>query len=113
MNDGDEILIAEACTHHVQPEDIGRTKIPTWLANYTKKDLHYEVTAGGDFPEDLSRYKLVISCGGCMVNRAEIMHRIEKAKAAHVSITNYGILMAYLSGILERVVARYPFHSQL
>lgn len=107
LKDGDEILIAEACTHHVQPEDIGRTKIPTWLLNYTKKDLHYEVTAGGDFPEDLSRYKLIISCGGCMVNRAEIMHRIEMAKAAHVAITNYGVLMAYLSGILERIVA--PF----
>ncbi|MCX5668977.1 MAG: [FeFe] hydrogenase H-cluster maturation GTPase HydF [Candidatus Omnitrophica bacterium] len=107
LKDGDEILIAEACTHHVQPEDIGRTKIPTWLLNYTKKDLHYEVTAGGDFPEDLSRYKLIISCGGCMVNRGEIMHRIQKAKIASVAITNYGILMAYLSGILERVVA--PF----
>jgi len=111
LKDGDEILIAEACTHHVQPEDIGRTKIPTWLLNYTKKELHYEVTAGGDFPQDLSRYKLVISCGGCMVNRAEIMHRIEKAKAAHVAITNYGILMAYISGILERVVA--PFKGGL
>ena len=111
LKDGDEILIAEACTHHVQPEDIGRTKIPTWLLNYTKKDLHYEVTAGGDFPDDLSRYKMIISCGGCMVNRREIMHRIEKARAAHVAITNYGILMAYLSGILERVVA--PFRNGL
>jgi [FeFe] hydrogenase H-cluster maturation GTPase HydF len=111
LKDGDEILIAEACTHHVQPEDIGRTKIPTWLLNYTKKDLHYEVTAGGDFPEDLSRYKMIISCGGCMVNRREIMHRIEKARAAKVAITNYGILMAYLSGILERVVA--PFRGGL
>jgi len=111
LKDGDEILIAEACTHHVQPEDIGRTKIPTWLLNYTKKDLHYEVTAGGDFPEDLSRYKLIISCGGCMVNRGEIMHRIQKAKNAQVAITNYGILMAYLCGILERVVA--PFESGL
>ena len=107
LKDGDEILVAEACTHHVQPEDIGRTKIPTWLLNYTKKDLHYEVTAGGDFPRDLSRYKLIISCGGCMVNRREIIHRIEKAKAANVAITNYGILMAYISGILERVVS--PF----
>ena len=111
LRDGDEILIAEACTHHVQPEDIGRTKIPTWLLNYTKKDLHYEVTAGGDFPEDLSRYKLIISCGGCMVNRAEIMHRIEKARAAGVPITNYGVLMAYLSGILDRVIA--PFKGGL
>jgi len=105
LKDGDEILIAEACTHHVQPEDIGRTKIPTWILNYTKKDLHYEVTAGGDFPKDLSRYKLIISCGGCMANRREIMHRIEKAKEANVPITNYGILMAYLCGILKRVVA--------
>lgn len=111
LKDGDEILIAEACTHHVQPEDIGRTKIPTWLLNYTKKDLHFEVTSGGDFPEDLSRYKLIISCGGCMVNRGEIMHRIQKAKNAQVAITNYGILMAYLCGILERVVA--PFESGL
>ncbi|MBN2830895.1 MAG: [FeFe] hydrogenase H-cluster maturation GTPase HydF [Candidatus Omnitrophica bacterium] len=107
LEDGDEILIAEACTHHVQPEDIGRTKIPTWLLNYTKKDLHYEVSAGGDFLEDLKRFKLVISCGGCMVNRREIMHRIEKAREAGVAITNYGILMAYLSGILDRVIA--PF----
>jgi len=105
LKDEDEILIAEACTHHVQPEDIGRTKIPTWLLNYTKKNLHYEVTAGGDFPQDLSRYKLIISCGGCMVNRREILQRIEKAKQAGVAITNYGILMAYLSGTLERVVA--------
>jgi [FeFe] hydrogenase H-cluster maturation GTPase HydF len=111
LKDGDEILIAEACTHHVQPEDIGRTKIPTWLLNYTKKDLHYEVTAGGEFPEELSRYKLIISCGGCMVNRREILHRIQKAKEAGVPITNYGILMAYLSGILERVIA--PFEGGL
>ncbi|MCX5694188.1 MAG: [FeFe] hydrogenase H-cluster maturation GTPase HydF [Candidatus Omnitrophica bacterium] len=111
LKDGDEILIAEACTHHVQPEDIGRTKIPTWLLNYTKKDLHYEVTAGGDFPEELGRYKLIISCGGCMVNRREIMQRIEKAVSAGVAITNYGVLMAYLSGILKRVIA--PFEGGL
>ncbi|MFA5004741.1 MAG: [FeFe] hydrogenase H-cluster maturation GTPase HydF [Candidatus Omnitrophota bacterium] len=109
--DGDEILIAEACTHHVQPEDIGRAKIPTWLLNYTHKDLHYEVTAGGDFPDHLSRYKMIISCGGCMVNRAEIMHRIQKAASAGVPITNYGVLMAYLSGILKRVIE--PFKGGL
>ncbi len=109
LADGDEILIAEACTHHVQPEDIGRTKIPTWLLNHTHKDLHYEVTAGGDFPDDLSRYKLIISCGGCMINRREVLHRIEKAASQKVAITNYGILMAYLSGILPRVLQ--PFKS--
>ena len=111
LKDGDEVLIAEACTHHVQPEDIGRSKIPTWLLNYTKKDLHFEVTSGGDFPQDLSGYKLIITCGGCMVNRREILYRIEKAKQAQVAITNYGILMAYLFGILERVVA--PFKDGL
>ncbi|HNX81354.1 MAG TPA: [FeFe] hydrogenase H-cluster maturation GTPase HydF [Candidatus Omnitrophota bacterium] len=104
LKDGDEVLIAECCTHHVQPEDIGRTKIPTWLLNYTHKELHYEVTAGGDFSEDLSRYKLIITCGGCMVNRRELLHRVERAREAHVAITNYGILMAYLSGILERIL---------
>ncbi|MFA5287057.1 MAG: [FeFe] hydrogenase H-cluster maturation GTPase HydF [Candidatus Omnitrophota bacterium] len=109
LKDGDEILISEACTHHVQPEDIGRTKIPTWLLNYTHKDLHYDVVAGGDFPEDLKRFKLVISCGGCMVNRREILHRIERARKQRVPITNYGILMAYLSGILERVIE--PFKN--
>jgi len=109
LKDGDEILIAEACTHHVQPEDIGRTKIPTWLLNHTHKELHYEVTAGGDFPEDLSRFKLIISCGGCMVNRREILARIEKARQQNVPITNYGILMAYLSGILERIIE--PFKA--
>ncbi|MBM3245086.1 MAG: [FeFe] hydrogenase H-cluster maturation GTPase HydF [Candidatus Omnitrophica bacterium] len=111
LNDGDEILIAEACTHHVQPEDIGRTKIPTWLLNHTHKDLHYEVVAGGDFPDDITRFKLIISCGGCMVNRREIMHRIEKARAHNIPITNYGILMAYLSGILERILE--PFKGGL
>ncbi len=109
LKDGDEVLIAEACTHHVQPEDIGRTKIPTWLMNYTKKELHYEVVAGGDFPEDLSPYKLVITCGGCMVNRREIMARIERCQKQNVPITNYGILMAYLSGILCRILQ--PFEK--
>lgn len=111
LQDGDEILIAESCTHHVQPEDIGRTKIPTWLLNYTHKELHYEVTAGGDFPEDIRRFKLIIACGGCMVNRREILYRIEKAQRSGVPITNYGILMAYLSGILERILE--PFQSGL
>jgi [FeFe] hydrogenase H-cluster maturation GTPase HydF len=111
LGDRDEILIAEACTHHIQPEDIGRSKIPTWLLNYTHKELHYEVASGEDFPQDLRRFKLIISCGGCMVNRRELLHRIDKAKAQGVPITNYGILMAYLSGILERVLE--PFRDGL
>jgi [FeFe] hydrogenase H-cluster maturation GTPase HydF len=107
LKDGDEVLISEACTHHVQPEDIGRTKIPTWLRNTTGKDIHFEVTAGCEFPENLSRFKLIIACGGCMVTRREMMARIELAKKAGVPITNYGIIIAYFAGVLERTAA--PF----
>jgi len=109
MKDGDEILIAEACTHHVQPEDIGRCKIPTWLMAHTGKELSFDVASGGSFPGDLGKYKLIISCGGCMVNRREMLSRVEKARKAGVAITNYGILIAYLSGILQRTLA--PFST--
>jgi len=105
LKDGDGILIAESCTHHPQPEDIARSKIPSWLFKKTKKHLNYDIFAGGDFPENLSKYKLIITCGGCMVNRTEIFSRIEKAKKSGVPITNYGILIAHLNGILKRVVA--------
>jgi len=104
LKDGDEVLIAEACTHHVQTEDIGRTKIPTWLTNRTGKNLSFEVTAGGDYPADLRRYALVVQCGGCMINRREMLARAERAAAQGVPITNYGVLIAYLSGILERII---------
>jgi [FeFe] hydrogenase H-cluster maturation GTPase HydF len=104
LKDGDEILIAEVCTHHPFPEDIGRYKIPKWLREHTAKDLRFTTVAGADFPADLARYKLIVSCGGCMVNRHEIMYRVGQAKAAGVPITNYGVLIAYLSGILPRVL---------
>ncbi|MFH1857147.1 MAG: [FeFe] hydrogenase H-cluster maturation GTPase HydF [Candidatus Omnitrophota bacterium] len=104
LKDGDEILIAEACTHHVQPEDIGRAKIPTWLINHTKKDLHFDVTAGGDFPDSLERYSLIITCGGCMVNRREVLYRVNKAGEQAVAITNYGIIIAYFAGVLDRII---------
>ncbi|MBD3380163.1 MAG: [FeFe] hydrogenase H-cluster maturation GTPase HydF [Candidatus Omnitrophica bacterium] len=107
LQDGDEVLIAEACTHHVQPEDIGRSKIPSWLREYTGRDLVFDVTAGGEFPEDLSPYSLVISCGGCMVTRRELLARVARAKRQKVPITNYGIIISYMSGILERVIT--PF----
>lgn len=104
LSDGDEILISEACTHHVQPEDIGRSKIPTWLRSYTGKDLIFNVTSGGDFPSDPGRYKLVVSCGGCMVTRREVQHRISRCMASKVPITNYGVIIAFMTGILDRVV---------
>jgi [FeFe] hydrogenase H-cluster maturation GTPase HydF len=104
LRDNDEILIAEACTHHPFPEDIGRFKIPKWLREYTGKNLKFKVVAGADFPADIAPYKLIISCGGCMVNRHETMYRVRQAKVMNVPITNYGVLIAYLSGILPRVL---------
>ncbi|MFH1645441.1 MAG: [FeFe] hydrogenase H-cluster maturation GTPase HydF [Candidatus Omnitrophota bacterium] len=100
----DELLIAECCTHHAQPEDIGRSKIPTMLINHKGFDLNFNVVAGGEFPSDLKPYKCVIMCGGCMVNRLEYLHRINSAVKQTVAITNYGVLMAYLAGILSRVL---------
>ncbi len=109
LRDGDEILIAEACTHHVQPEDIGRSKIPTWLREYTAKDLTFDIVSGGDFPADPGKYKLVVMCGGCMVTRREIQHRVGLCVSKSVPITNYGVLTAFMMGILGRVLE--PFEE--
>ena len=107
LSEGDRILIAEACTHHVAGDDIARVKLPRWLAAHTGARLDYAYAQGNDFPADLSPYRLVIQCGGCMVNRAEIRARIASARAAGVPITNYGVAIAKLHGILERALA--PF----
>jgi [FeFe] hydrogenase H-cluster maturation GTPase HydF len=104
LQDGDRVLIAEACSHHVQADDIGRVKIPRWLRQYTGKDLEVEVYAGHDFPEDLERYNLVIHCGACMTNRAEMMRRIRECHRRGVPITNYGVVISKLHGVLDRVV---------
>lgn len=104
LKDGDKILIAEACTHHVQSEDIGRVKIPNWLSKKTGKSLVFEHSAGYGYKDDLSKYALVIHCGACMLNRREMMYRIEAAKKAVVPIVNYGIIIAYMNGILERAI---------
>ncbi|MBU0650353.1 [FeFe] hydrogenase H-cluster maturation GTPase HydF [bacterium] len=109
LKDTDTVLVAEACTHHVQGEDIGRVKIPAWIREKTGKKINFEVCAGGDFPNDLKKYKLVISCGGCMINRKEMLYRIEKCRKENVPITNYGILIAYVFDMIDRVVA--PFLS--
>ncbi|MEG0856629.1 MAG: [FeFe] hydrogenase H-cluster maturation GTPase HydF [Terrisporobacter sp.] len=106
LKDGDKILIAEGCTHHKQDDDIGTFKIPNWLKKYTKKDLIFEYTSGVTFSDDITKYSLIIHCGACMMNRAAMMSRIEKAKNHNISIVNYGILIAYLKGILDR--ATYP-----
>ncbi len=111
LEDNDRVLIAESCSHHPIEEDIGRVKIPRWLKEHTKKELIVDICAGRDYPENLSDYKLIIHCGGCMITRREMLIRIQKAKDAGVGITNYGVAIAYLQGILDRVLS--PFREQL
>ena len=108
LQDGDKVLIAEGCTHHRQCEDIGTVKIPKWLREYTGKALQLEHSSGRDFPEDLTPYKLVIHCGGCMLGEREITYRRKTAADNGVSFTNYGITIAHLKGILKRSVELFP-----
>lgn len=104
LQNGDTVLISEGCTHHRQCGDIGTVKLPNWIRNYTGKELNFEFTSGGEFPEDLSPYALVVHCGGCMLNDREMKARIAHAVAQNVPITNYGICIAQVHGILKRSV---------
>ena len=104
LKEDSRVLIAECCTHAPLDEDIGRVKIPAMLRKRIGQGLTVDVTAGNDFPEDAGDYDLIIQCGGCMLNRRAVCSRIEKAKEAGVSMTNYGITIAYLKGILDKVV---------
>lgn len=108
LQDGDKVLISEGCTHHRQCDDIGSVKIPRWLKNYTGKELQIELSSGTEFPEDLSEYKLIIHCGGCMLNEREMKYRLKCAGDQNVPITNYGIAIAYMQGILRRSVEIFP-----
>ena len=107
IKDGDKILVAEGCTHHRQCEDIGTVKIPNWIRQRTKATPEFEFSSGGGFPEDLSQFKLIIHCGGCMQNPREMRYRHSAAHKAGVPITNYGILISHIKGILPRAIA--PF----
>ncbi len=109
LKNGDKVLIAESCSHHAAEDDIGRVKIPRWLRQYTGLDLEIDVFSGYDFPENLSEYKLVIHCGGCMINRRRMLSRIEKSSYYGVPITNYGVCISYLQGVLERVLSPFPY----
>ena len=100
----DKVLIAESCTHHAIEDDIGKVKIPNMLRKKVSADLQIDHVSGCDFPPNLSEYKLVIQCGGCMNNRQEILSRIHKCEDAHVSITNYGVCISALKGVLKRVL---------
>lgn len=104
LRDGDKVLIAEGCTHHRQCGDIGTVKIPAWIRQYTKKDISFKAVSGTEFPEDLSEYKLVIHCGGCMLREREIAARLQAAVSAGVPVTNYGTLIAKMKGILPRSI---------
>lgn len=108
LRDGDKVLISEGCTHHRQCDDIGSVKLPRWLRDYSGKELQIELTSGTEFPEDLSQYKLIIHCGGCMLNEREMKYRLKCAQDQGVPITNYGIAIAYMQGILKRSVEIFP-----
>ncbi|RCX14910.1 [FeFe] hydrogenase H-cluster maturation GTPase HydF [Fontibacillus phaseoli] len=108
LQDGDSVLIAEACTHHQQSDDIGTVKIPRWLRQLTGRQLHIEHAAGYGYPPDLSRYALIVHCGACMLNRKAMLHRIQESKAAQVPIVNYGVLIAYVHGIFPRAIDLFP-----
>ena len=108
LKDGDTVLISEGCTHHRQCEDIGTVKLPKWLRERTGKNLNIETSSGREFPEDLSKYSLIIHCGGCMLNEREMRFRMQTAADSGVPITNYGTAIAYMQGILKRSIAIFP-----
>ena len=111
LKDGDKVLISEGCTHHRQCGDIGTVKLPKWIKDYTNKDITFAFTSGGDFPEDLSAFSLVVHCGGCMLNNREMAYRLNMAKAEGVPVVNYGVLIAHIHGILKKSLA--PFENLL
>lgn len=111
--DKDKILISEGCTHHRQCQDIGTVKLPNWIRTYTKSQPEFFYTSGTEFPTNLSPYKLIIHCGACMLNEKEVIHRNKCAIAQNVPMTNYGIAIAYMHGILQRTLAPLPQVAQL
>lgn len=113
LEDGDTVLISEGCTHHRQCGDIGTVKIPAWIKEYTGKDVIIETTSGTEFPDDLTRYKMILHCGGCMLNEREMKYRLKCAEDQGVPMTNYGIAIAYMKGILKRSVEVFPEICQL
>lgn len=113
LNNGDKILIAEGCTHHRQCEDIGTVKLPKWLNNFTNKNIEIDFCSGTEFPNDLSKYKLIIHCGGCMLNGREVQSRMNMAIKQNVPFTNYGTSIAYMQEILERSLEIFPEFLEL
>ncbi|WP_285907902.1 [FeFe] hydrogenase H-cluster maturation GTPase HydF [Pseudodesulfovibrio pelocollis] len=108
LEDGDTVLIGEACSHHNVADDIGRVKIPRWISQYTGRDLRFEVYAGHDFPDDLERFSLVVHCGACMLGRTEMLRRITQCERRGLPVTNYGVAISKVQGVLDRVIAPFP-----
>lgn len=108
LEDGDTVLISEGCTHHRQCDDIGTVKLPRWIKDYTRKQIVFKFTSGTEFPDNLQEYKLIVHCGGCMLNEREMKYRQKCAEDQRVPFTNYGILIACMQGILKRSVAMFP-----
>ncbi len=113
LQKGDRVLISESCTHHRTSEDIGTVKIPRWLNQMVGEELIFDHVTGREFPDNLNNYKLIIQCGGCMANKREILYRIKKADNMGVPITNYGILIARVKGILQRALEPFPGVDQI
>lgn len=108
LRPGDKIMICETCSHHPQPDDIGRKKLPRWLAQKVGGELDVEVVVGKDFPPDLTPYKLILQCGGCVVTRRHMLTRLAQAKRQNVPMTNYGVAISHLQGVLERALELHP-----
>ena len=108
LKPGDKVLIAEACSHHSMADDIGRVKIPRWFRQYAGGDIEFETMAGRSFPEDLSPYALVVQCGACTVNRKQVLLRIRQAERQGVPITNYGVAISRVQGVLNRSLEPFP-----
>lgn len=109
LQDGDRVLMAEACVHHPIGNDIGRVQIPKRISLFAGKKLHFDFVQGSDYPDDLSPYRLIVHCGGCVFNRRSMLHRIQEARSQGVAVTNYGVLLARMAGVLERAIK--PFFS--
>jgi len=108
LQDGDRVLIAEGCTHHRQCDDIGTVKLPRWIGKHTGKQIRFDFVSGGDFPQDLQPYRLVVHCGGCMLREREILYRRDSAAEQKIPMTNYGIAIAHMQGILKRCISVFP-----
>ena len=113
IEDGDKILVSEGCTHHRQCDDIGSVKLPRWIRQYTGKEPEFVFSSGTEFPTDLSPYQMIVHCGGCMLNEREMKYRLACAKDQNIPMTNYGILIAYIQGILKRSVEPFPAVSMM